>query len=397
VKLKLVNRKTLRLRAAHQVKVNGSFFLSKTCSVYDETDDDPYRFFDDLNVGLVISSRGGRSAADMMSGGDFDGDEAWVCWNTDLCKLVQDHPAQDTSTPEFVVDKARQEKILACRVSLKQRAEFALHYRYHQTQLGKLSTTLDSAMDRFGVDSPESIIIATQAFLQVDHPYKLCEIKQDHDHDLVEVYHESPHWLGKRINRGSYISEKALGVLYDYVQSKIDAVVTVCDDKDKTATRLNTHIMSIINAATQKSLHDSVMRRQLSELQNKMRLAIADFYSEHKKFKEAITDDGEDAVNMTMEWMKCQYRYWRKNLVDCEDGEDAKNLASAILYEETWRKSVESSFQGEHKMFAWHVARDRLLRIIGDAVQKSTGIGVAPTLLREHEKILYHRRGGYIS
>mmetsp|Transcript_22306 Transcript_22306/g.33333 ORF Transcript_22306/g.33333 Transcript_22306/m.33333 type:complete len:334 (+) Transcript_22306:1191-2192(+) len=326
------------------------FFLSKTCSVYDETDDDPYRFFDDLNVGLVISSRGGRSAADMMSGGDFDGDEAWICWDKHLCQLVKDYPAQDTTTPEFIVQKSQQEKALACRVSLKQRAEFALHYRYHQTQLGKLSTTLDSVMDRFGVDSPEAITVATQAFLQVDHPYNLCEIKQDHDHYLSGGSLKSPHWLGETSGCGSYTSSKALGVLYDHIQSKIDSAVTTCDGDGRRTTRLNPYIMSIINKATQKELSDVGIKVKLMELRKKMSSAITTFYSENKKFTETMPGKKDDDVGMVMEWMKCQYRRWRKELIDCEEGEDARNLASAILYEETWRWSMESSFQGDHKV-----------------------------------------------
>mmetsp|Transcript_9301 Transcript_9301/g.13817 ORF Transcript_9301/g.13817 Transcript_9301/m.13817 type:complete len:977 (+) Transcript_9301:369-3299(+) len=391
VKLKLVSRKTIRLRAASLTKTKETIPAASTCSIYDGPGDDPSTFFEDLNTGLVISSKGERSAADMMSGGDFDGDEAWICWDKHLCQLVKDYPAQDTTTPEFIVQKSQQEKALACRVSLKQRAEFALHYRYHQTQLGKLSTTLDSVMDRFGVDSPEAITVATQAFLQVDHPYKLCEIKQDHDHYLSGGSLKSPHWLGKTSGCGSYTSSKALGVLYDYIQSKIDSAVTTCDGDGRRTTRLNPYIMSIINKATQKELSDVGIKVKLMELRKKMSSAITTFYSENKKFTETMPGKKDDDVGMVMEWMKCQYRRWREELIDCEEGEDARNLASAILYEETWRWSMESSFQGDHKMFAWHVAKDRLLRVIGDANQSSTGAGVAPTLLREHERVLYQR------
>uniref|UniRef100_A0A7S4VSM7 RNA-dependent RNA polymerase n=1 Tax=Ditylum brightwellii TaxID=49249 RepID=A0A7S4VSM7_9STRA len=359
LKLKLVNKRTLRSRCVDLEKSKGVPSVNKICSLYDGPYNDPFRFFDGLHTGLVINSRGERSAADMMSGGDYDGDEAWVCWDKQLCRLVQDHPAQDTSTNEFIVKKSHHEKVLASRVSLKQRAEFALHYRYHQTQLGKLSTALDSAMDQFGVDSPESIAVATQAFLQVDHPYKLCEMKQDHYCELMEVFHTSPHWRGEQVTCRSYVSEKVLGVLYDYVQGKIDSLVTVCNDPEKRNTRLNPHIMSIINTARQKGLNDFVIERKLSQLQTKMKSAINEFYSEYKKLRATLKDDNEYTEGIMKEWMKYQHYKWRKELIDSEDGEDAKNLASAILYEETWRKSIESSFQGEYKVSSSCVS-DRL-------------------------------------
>jgi len=38
-----------------------------------------------VNV-VVFSSKGDRPKADMMSGGDLDGDEFFVCWDSDLLK-----------------------------------------------------------------------------------------------------------------------------------------------------------------------------------------------------------------------------------------------------------------------------------------------------------------------
>ena len=33
---------------------------------------------------IVLSTRGSRAPADQMSGGDYDGDEAWICWDERL-------------------------------------------------------------------------------------------------------------------------------------------------------------------------------------------------------------------------------------------------------------------------------------------------------------------------
>lgn len=41
---------------------------------------------------IVLSTQGERSVANMMSGGDYDGDEAWVCWDPRLVNACHCHP-----------------------------------------------------------------------------------------------------------------------------------------------------------------------------------------------------------------------------------------------------------------------------------------------------------------
>ena len=124
-------------------------------------------FFLGLRTGLILSTRGKRSAADMMSGGDFDGDKAWVCWNKNLVDQVQEcHPA-DTTTPDFAVKKSEAQKSIFAETPPEKLLEYIWHYRNHHTNLTKLSTKLTISTDFYGFDHKISRALGTQAFLQV--------------------------------------------------------------------------------------------------------------------------------------------------------------------------------------------------------------------------------------
>ena len=58
-------------------------------------------FFDGIKVGLVLSTIGLMSEAEKMSGGDFDGDRAWVCWEEEIVNHVSFFPPVDTTQEEF--------------------------------------------------------------------------------------------------------------------------------------------------------------------------------------------------------------------------------------------------------------------------------------------------------
>eukprot|EP00978_Attheya_sp_CCMP212_P026426 scaffold86901_cov53-Attheya_sp.AAC.2 len=60
-------------------------------------------FFDGIFVGLIISTKGHKSEAEMMSGGDFDGDKAWVCWEDEIVKHVDFSPSPDTNGDQFLL------------------------------------------------------------------------------------------------------------------------------------------------------------------------------------------------------------------------------------------------------------------------------------------------------
>ena len=164
-KLKLVHYETLEERSQGPIKPLG-----------------PLRFFRKLRYGLVLSTKGSKSEADAMSGGDFDGDKAWVCWDRSLLEQVEAVEPENTDTKDFEIRKSKpnvREQMLHERATLRDKVAFALHFRKHQHQLGILSNLLDRVIDSHGLgqDSPAKPI-GTQAFLQVstDSLVKSCAL-----------------------------------------------------------------------------------------------------------------------------------------------------------------------------------------------------------------------------
>ena len=125
------------------------------------------QFFDSLRTGLILSTKGERSVADMMSGGDFDGDKAWVCWNEILIDQVCQCDPVDTSGEDFDVRKSEEENVLFYQASPKDVLKYVWHHRNHQSNLGKLSKMLDVAIDFYGFNHVVSNALGTQLFLQV--------------------------------------------------------------------------------------------------------------------------------------------------------------------------------------------------------------------------------------
>ena len=145
-KLKLVDKRTLRKRD------NGRNLDG---------------FFLELRYGLVLSTKGLKSEAQKMSGGDYDGDKAWVCWNSNIVDHVKDLEAEDTTTDDFKPRKSKEEQKPNSEASVECRLHYALHFRKHQQQLGWLSNLLDKVIDIHGLGSNEAKAVGTQSFLQV--------------------------------------------------------------------------------------------------------------------------------------------------------------------------------------------------------------------------------------
>jgi RNA dependent RNA polymerase len=126
-------------------------------------------FFRGIRNALVLSVQGG-SEAGRMSGGDYDGDRAWVSWNDDLLRCLPGHiEAEDTSC--LTTRKSKLEQKLWSECCMKDSLDYMLHFRGHQRCLGKLSEVLDLCIDKFGFDDIATKAISRAAFIQVDMPY----------------------------------------------------------------------------------------------------------------------------------------------------------------------------------------------------------------------------------
>jgi hypothetical protein len=302
-----------------------------------------HRFFRNLRYGLVLSTKGLKSEAQKMSGGDFDGDKAWVCWNPKLVDHVKDLEAEDTATKDFAIRKSapgENEQRLHALASQENRVKFSLHKRKHQHQLGRLSNLLDKTIDIHGLRDIHGLAkaVGTQGFLQVDHPYYLCELQAAVKEILDRDPKEPPHWAPTSTNSG-YRSSKALGRMWDHVENKIQAMTQAPGSGNIQA---NEHIIAVVENAREK---DAIL---VEALQVRMRAALKVYAQEMRtlvnRLKATVCSE-EERKKRTLNWISEYCRQQYTKLIQSESGVDGRNLAAAVLYEESLTKA--RLFDGE--------------------------------------------------
>jgi RNA dependent RNA polymerase len=120
------------------------------------------KFFQNITDGIVLSI----PEAQNMSGGDYDGDEAWICTHKPLLDcLPKELVAKNLSV--FTKKKAKAEKMLWEGSNVRDWLKYAWHFRNHQGDLGTLANKLDLYVDLHTFDDPETEMIGVAAFRQV--------------------------------------------------------------------------------------------------------------------------------------------------------------------------------------------------------------------------------------
>jgi hypothetical protein len=298
-------------------------------------------FFKALKVGVILSVLGNQSVAEMMSGGDYDGDKAWVCFDPELVNQVSSSPPP---TRPAIPEPHFKERILVEASTPRERIKFARHFKFHQQQLGCLANTLDTAMDAVDdfTSCPAIVDIACQAFLQVDHPYQLCMPKAEAA-DFLRLQ-KQPHWsLDMALVEGqeharAYKSRKALGRLWDFVEEKIKKAVSLGVETP------NFHIMQAAETAQLK-----LEPNCYTSMKATMRSAAVRYKLELKSMFEARA-----SLDLVAARSREIAELERERLIMEPFCEEERTLAAAILYEVC----------GESKGFAWKVARDYLCVIV---------------------------------
>jgi hypothetical protein len=312
-KLKLVQYEDLILRAGNELvdKVKG--------------------FFGNLQANIVLSTLDLESEAERLSGGDFDGDKAWICFSSELVERVTEaKPAPRPAPLEVHIAETTR----AHEATMAERVKLARHYKHHQRQLGVLANTLDSCLDQFDCWS-DIEDVSEQAFLQVDHPYQLCEIKSETRDKINEL--KQPQWaVDKLIQDGEvhakvYKSTKAMGRLFDYVEGKIESAISPGRIEP------DPQILELARG------HDFP-----EESREKMRTAAVQYRTsmydmlQRNLAIDCIADKSSKLADDA-----------RKSLI-LSKSEDERSMAAAVLYDQC----------GDSKSFAWKVAWDYLLHIV---------------------------------
>jgi RNA dependent RNA polymerase len=120
------------------------------------------KFFENITDGIVLSI----PEAQNMSGGDYDGDEAWICTNKTLLDCLP-KVIEARNLSGLTKEKAKAEKMAWEGSKVHDWLKYALHFRYHDRELGTLANKLDLYVDRYTLDDPETEMIGIAAFRQV--------------------------------------------------------------------------------------------------------------------------------------------------------------------------------------------------------------------------------------
>lgn len=130
-------------------------------------------FFNSTRHALITSIKGKFAEAHRMSGGDYDGDRAWLSWNSDLIGCLPDSNmfvAEDTSNLIPATSSDLENKLFS-ECSMNDIMDYMIHFRYHHVKLGRLSESLDFYIDKYGFDNLCSKEIGRAAYLQVRKIY----------------------------------------------------------------------------------------------------------------------------------------------------------------------------------------------------------------------------------
>ena len=316
-------------------------------------DEEQFNFYCKLTNCILLSTKGSRSSADMMSGGDFDGDSAWVCFDKDLvdqidnCAPTEIIPAPEKHHHQLEIAKDGEEGRL-------QMIKYVRTFKNHKNQLGILSITLDKALDKFGVDSEEAKFVARKSFLQVivfyvslkrfsiklktynffyfhkkvDHPYLLQEISRE---KLNQVYCDKPHWLQSMWKKQDgnnnlyYHSKKILGLIYDKIKGKLPDIVI----GEGTRSLI---ISMYLTDEEEKAKTNERVKENISFLRDKMTKAVIK-YNEDLHEKLLVCDKNTEESEEKRSWMEEKLEAWHKELFPNERDVNDCNLRAAILYD----------------------------------------------------------------
>lgn len=88
---------------------------------------------------IVFSSKGERSLADKLSGGDYDGDKAWICWEPDIVGPFKNADVPPSPPPAYYgieETKLKVKDIIDLPDYLSQFLGHAFHFNLQSNMLG---------------------------------------------------------------------------------------------------------------------------------------------------------------------------------------------------------------------------------------------------------------------
>jgi len=338
------------------------------------------KFFCGIVAGLILSTKGARSEAEMMSGGDFDGDKAWCCWNEVIVSSVRELQGHNTNSNHPPTDPFKKRIIAQSDPEWTNLiVNYTMQHRHDKKHLGKLVKTLEMMRDRQMFNSYEVDKIARKAHIQVDNPHMSQWTETD---QLKLGTLPVPHWFARK-TANSYRSKRVLGELFDMLDMAGEEDLNYCNIEEE----MNAHVREVIEKAYKKNCNwvDDTRKDMLRRLSNF-----------NKAMGERIRSCNEENEVDTRLKSKAISGLFKQHRMDIENTYEDDDIpkAFAILYEQTYFQSRDRMRRWNKKpyVFAWEVGHDHLTRIIADGEAKRNCIGVAPTIARGNERLIFGKR-----
>ncbi|KAJ6784271.1 hypothetical protein PWT90_03912 [Aphanocladium album] len=166
---------------------------------------------------VVFPCRGDRPLPSMLSGGDLDGDDYFVIWESSLIPLVWNTPPMHSSpvTPEN----------LNRDVHIDDVRNFVVKYMKNDF-LGLIAISHLAHADKVGLNSPICLQLAELHSQAVDYPKTGVPAEWNRAKYQPKFW---PHFMQR--NSRNYPSRRALGKLYDRVADENFDYVPSCDDE----------------------------------------------------------------------------------------------------------------------------------------------------------------------
>ena len=123
---------------------------------------------------IVFSSRGQTSLASKLSGGDYDGDKAWICWDECLVDPFQNAMTSEQPTPEYYGIRKETTKASDFNGKYDYIMSFLAHgfnFNFQRNLLGKCTLYHEAlCYTRGDIDSEQAVQLAHLAGHLVDGP-----------------------------------------------------------------------------------------------------------------------------------------------------------------------------------------------------------------------------------
>ncbi|KAG5982041.1 hypothetical protein E4U55_002389 [Claviceps digitariae] len=359
---------------------------------------------------IVFSIKGDRPLADKLSGGDYDGDKAWVCWDQAIVQNFRNapaEPAQDIEPPKLAkfnlpMSQVRQEAQTEAQVCQRLLYE-GIMFNMQPSMLGRCTKYKEDYCRKIGsVSNPTIITMSLLLSLLVDQS-KQGHIFTDEDWQALLKSWSLPKFIndartGGAVARGKKPAVYVLDHLESVAKATVEATLTDLHRyfQGTPAQWFDADLTSKFNAYDQE--HRSV--QEWIQLRNKLR---DDIDALAQQWYDRQTPDDANTNDTFVDSIKEYHHRWQK--IQPLDELRSSTFIRALLWNgtknphsSTWELLKASCAMTRRKgrggKFVWWMAGWQLCRLKQDASEVRYA-AVLPELYaarRVDKKIMARRR-----